>query len=60
MRLGLVEQEAFGFERFFDIVNGFLIDAVAHRDFGVRSNPCGWARMRNKQMLNLAEIIVRT
>jgi hypothetical protein len=47
-------------ERIFDIVNGFLIDAVAHRDHSVGSDPCVRTRMRNKQMLNLAEIIVRT
>ena len=39
----------------FDIVNGFLIDAVAH---GTRSFGFGWGRgaMRHLQMCNLAEI----
>ena len=39
----------------FDIVNGFLIDAVAHGAAGLRT--CG--AMRHLQMYNLAEIIFR-
>jgi hypothetical protein len=47
-----------GLLRFFDIVNGFLIDAVAHRVkkmSAVMAIRIG-ARMRHLQMLNLAEI----
>ena len=48
-----------GSARFFDIVNGFLIDAVAH-GIGLRQK---WMQGRHYallQMCNLAEIIVRT
>ena len=48
-----------GFARFFDIVNGFLIDAVAH-GIGLRQK---WMQGRHYALLtdvNLAEIIVRT
>jgi len=45
-------------ERIFDIVNGFLIDAVAHcaNIFGLRVGGVGMDALL--QMLNLAEIIV--
>jgi hypothetical protein len=43
-----------GFARFFDIVNGFLIDAVAHRA-GFWAG--AYAALTD---VNLAEIIVRT
>jgi hypothetical protein len=46
-----------GFARFFDIVNGFLIDAVAH---GVQLSRAGRAPCGTYRCNNLAEIIVRT
>ena len=43
-----------GFARFFDIVNGFLIDAVEHC-IGFLADT-----LATQQMMNLAEIIVHT
>ena len=48
-----------GSARFFDIVNGFLIDAVAH-GIGLPPVMDGGRHCALLQMCNLAEIIVRT
>ena len=48
-----------GSARFFDIVNGFLIDAVAH-GIGLPPVMDGGRHYALLQMCNLAEIIVRT
>jgi hypothetical protein len=48
-----------GLARFFDIVNGFLIDAVAH-GIGLPPVMDGGRHYALLQMCNLAEIIVRT
>jgi len=51
-----------GIARFFDIVNGFLIDAVAHWVKITKASAFGFWRdcVHNYRCNNLAEIIVRT